>query len=116
MRRFNAVVVLVLAFLAVGVVPTTATHDSGWCKRDLSTITIGTGNVAIDIDALQGVNHVDVAHPSCSGGRYTIDHSSDPVMTEQHCSGGFLRVYAGAGGSGVEFVVLWWPSGPGACP
>lgn len=110
MRQLVAVVAALVVALTLGVVPgSDATYGAAnTCDhRSLDTVKIGTGNVGIDLALLNGVNHVDVAYPACSAGRFNMDGSSGNVLWEQHCDEKFLRVYAPAGALGQNFVVNW---------
>lgn len=111
----GAAVVAVLA-LAIGVLSAAFTLDAeaaGECAWDARTIQFGTGPVGYDQPMLEGINHYDLPYAACSDGRYNIDSDSDPVLTEQHCAEGFLRVYASPGGINVFVRVNWLPSGQG---
>ena len=111
MRLAVAAALLVLASLLAGAAPVSGTHDPTQCARTVETIRVGTGDLLIEVQALDGVNHFDVFYPACSNGAFNIDHTSETVVTQQHCVERFLRVYAGVGETSVTFVINWLPGG-----
>lgn len=132
MKQQAAVVAVLVLVLVLGAVPGSgAIHKSGISSvgpdpiggstsegttncnaRTQDTIRVGAGSASNGQAVLHGITYVDAHFPACSSGRFSIEGD---VLTEPHCSDGFLRVYGPLGVVGESFIITWKPHEDGSC-
>ncbi|MBW3584095.1 MAG: hypothetical protein KY455_13470 [Euryarchaeota archaeon] len=117
MEKSRALVgVLLLVPLVLVAMPLAASTSPQPCHQNLSSVPVGTGTHAIDLNALNGVNHADVLIPSCSEGRFTLSGETSPnIRAQSFCADGFVRVYAVAGTFDNRYVINWLPDDGVGC-